>query len=90
MVPWTYPQLRRLAVGATTPMTVSISGDTDVMIQYASLRVTYCDETRLAVGGRTSPATAPALHPRPEHHQPVEPGHPHPDVTLPPGGTPRP
>ena len=60
MVPWTFPQLRRLAVGATAPMTVSISGDTDVMIQYAALRVTYCDETRLAVGGRIFTSSAPA------------------------------
>jgi hypothetical protein len=53
-LPWTYPQLRRLAAGAANPLTVHISGDLEILLHHAALRITYCDESRVAVGAKTS------------------------------------
>lgn len=53
--PWTYPQLQRFESSAASKLTVQlISTHDDTNISYAALRVTYCEERRLAVGGVTA------------------------------------
>lgn len=49
--PWIHSQLQRLEA-ATGTLSIRIRpGDVTTSLRYAALRVTYCEETRLAVGG---------------------------------------
>ena len=62
--PWDYTALLRLDWSyTTTPYRVAIRADgsstTGDPFYYAALRVTYCNETRVAVGGRRSATVSP-------------------------------
>ena len=57
-MPWTYPDLQRLEASATNRYAVYINGDTEgditaeSAINYVALEVFYCEEKRVAVGGK--------------------------------------
>lgn len=67
--PWRYSDLQRLAVGASNPLTVRVAvllaDDAPILtLGYLAMRVTYCEEKRVAygarqVGYRPSSITAP-------------------------------
>lgn len=53
--PWTFPQLQRFDNGAGNKLTVSVfSVRSDTLLRHAVLRVTFCEESRLAVGALAS------------------------------------
>lgn len=57
--PWIYPQLQRFDSGAANKLTVTVfSTQSDTYLRYAVLRVTFCEENRVAVGGAFT-ASAP-------------------------------
>lgn len=56
--PWRYQDLQRWALGGSPQITPKIeasgySSDVTVLLAYAAIEVTYCEENRLAYGGRS-------------------------------------
>lgn len=69
--PWTYADLLRLHQSSASPLTLQLQGNTPVtaggpntvqcFIDYVALKVTYCEETRVAYGARFGAAASQQL-----------------------------